>query len=84
MDAPRLLYPTKLSITIDRQNKIFLERTRFNQFLATNLALYKVLEQNSNARKLATTTKTQTIDDLTTEDPKEGGNTHNIITNNEN
>ena len=38
---PRLLHPAKLSITIDGQNKIFHDRTRFNQYLATNLALHK-------------------------------------------
>ena len=42
---PRLLYPAKFSITIDRQNKIFHNRTRFNQCLATNPALHKVLEE---------------------------------------
>ena len=37
-------YPAKLSITIDGQNKILHDRTRFKQYLATNPALYKVLE----------------------------------------
>ena len=41
---PRLLYPAKLSITIEGQNKIFYDKTRFNQYLATNPVLHKVLE----------------------------------------
>ena len=41
---PRLLYPAKLSGTIDGQNKIFHDKTRFHQYLATNPALHKVLK----------------------------------------
>ena len=41
---PKLLYPAKLSITIEGQNKIFQDKTRFHQYLATNPALYKILE----------------------------------------
>ena len=41
---PRLLYQAKLSITIDGQNRIFHDRTRFSEYLATNPALHKVLE----------------------------------------
>ena len=33
------------SVTIDLQNKIFHDKTRFNQYLATNPALHKVLER---------------------------------------
>ena len=38
---PRLLYPAKLSITIDRENKIFHDKTKFTQYLSTNPALKK-------------------------------------------
>ena len=41
---PRLLCPAKLSITIEGQNKIFHDKTRFNHYLATKLGLHKVLE----------------------------------------
>ena len=40
----RLLYSAKLSITIEEQNKIFHDKTRFKKYLATNPALYKILE----------------------------------------
>ena len=68
---PRLLCPAKLSITIDEENKIFHDRTRFNQYLATNQALQKALEKNSNPRKFIFT-ETQKIDDLTVANLKEG------------
>jgi hypothetical protein len=33
---PRLLYPTKLSITIVEETKVFHDKTRFTQYLSTN------------------------------------------------
>jgi hypothetical protein len=33
---PRLLYPAKLSITIDGETKVFHEKTKFTQYLSTN------------------------------------------------
>jgi hypothetical protein len=41
---PRLLYPTKLSITIDGETKIFCDKTKFKQYLSTNPALQRILE----------------------------------------
>ena len=38
---PRLLYPTMFSITIDGENKIFHDKTRFKQYLLTNPAYRK-------------------------------------------
>ena len=38
---PRLLYPTKLSITIAGENKIFHDKTKFTQYLSTNPALQR-------------------------------------------
>jgi hypothetical protein len=35
----RLLYPAKISIIIDRENKIFHDKTKFTQYLSTNPAL---------------------------------------------
>ena len=67
---PRLLYPAKLSITIDDQNKIFHDRTRFIQYLATNPTLRKYQKKNSNPRMLVTSTRRQTTDDLTAANPK--------------
>ena len=68
-DQPKLLYPAKLSITIDGQNKIFYDRTRFNQYLAIKPLLHNVPE---GKLKLATSTKTQKIDDPQQEIPKKG------------
>jgi hypothetical protein len=41
---PRLLYPTKLPVTTDKENKIFKDKFIFKQYLSTNTALYKILE----------------------------------------
>jgi hypothetical protein len=40
---PRLLYPTKLSITIDGENKIFHDKIKFTQYLSTNPALQRIV-----------------------------------------
>jgi hypothetical protein len=41
---PRLLYPGKLSITIDGENKIFHDKTKFTQYLSINLSLQKIID----------------------------------------
>jgi hypothetical protein len=41
---PRLLYPAKLSITIDGETKIFHEKTKFIQYLSTNTALQRIID----------------------------------------
>jgi hypothetical protein len=41
---PRLLYPAKLSITIDRENNIFHDKTKFTQYLSTNPALQRIID----------------------------------------
>jgi hypothetical protein len=38
----RLLYPLKLSITIDRDTKVFHDKTKFTQYLSTNPTLQKI------------------------------------------
>jgi hypothetical protein len=40
---PRLLYPAKLSIIIDGENKIFYDKTKFIQYLSTNPALQMII-----------------------------------------
>jgi hypothetical protein len=40
---PRLLYPTKLSITIDGENKMFHDKTKFTQNLSTNPARQRII-----------------------------------------
>jgi hypothetical protein len=41
---PRLLYPAKLSITIDGDSKIFHDKTKFTQYLSTNPALQRIID----------------------------------------
>jgi len=40
---PKLLYPAKLSITIDGETKIFHDKTKFTQYLSTNPALQRII-----------------------------------------
>ena len=40
---PRLLFPAKLSITIDEENRIFHDKTKFTQYLSTNPALQRII-----------------------------------------
>jgi hypothetical protein len=40
----KLLYPGKLSITVDEDTKIFHEKTTFKQIHSTNLAIVRILE----------------------------------------
>ena len=39
----KLLYPAKLSITIDGETKIFHDKTKFIQYLSTNPALQRII-----------------------------------------
>jgi hypothetical protein len=40
----RLLYPAKLSITIDGETKIFHDKTKFTHYLSINLALQRIIK----------------------------------------
>jgi hypothetical protein len=40
----RLLYPEKLSITIDGENKIFHDKTKFTQYISTNTTLLRLID----------------------------------------
>ena len=40
---PRLLYPTKFSITIQGKTKVFHDKNKFIQYLSTNPALQKII-----------------------------------------
>jgi hypothetical protein len=64
---PSLLYPAKLSINIDRENKIFQDKTKFRQYLSTNPALQKVLVgKKFNTMKISAPKKGQDIKHLRT------------------
>ena len=39
---PRLLYPAKLSITIDGETKVFHDKTKFTHYLSTNPAFQRI------------------------------------------
>ena len=39
----RLLYPAKLSITIDGETKVFHDKTKFTQYLSTNPVLQRII-----------------------------------------
>jgi hypothetical protein len=43
---PRLLYPAKLSITMNGETKIFHGKTKFKQYLSTNPALQRIIKEN--------------------------------------
>jgi hypothetical protein len=40
----RLLYPTKLSITRDGENKIFHDKVKLTQYLSTDSALQRMID----------------------------------------
>jgi hypothetical protein len=50
---PRLLYPAKLSITIDGDTKVFHDKTKFIQYLCINPALQRIIKgkQKQKQRK---------------------------------
>jgi hypothetical protein len=41
---PSLLYPAKLSITIDGETKVFRDKTKFTEYLSTNPALQRIIK----------------------------------------
>jgi hypothetical protein len=41
---PRLLYPAKLSITIDGETKVLHDKTKFLQYLSTNPELQRIIK----------------------------------------
>jgi hypothetical protein len=42
---PRLLYPAKLSITLDGETKVFQDRTKFTHYLSKNPALQRIMTE---------------------------------------
>jgi hypothetical protein len=41
---PRLLYPAKLSTSIDGETKVSHDKTKFTQYLSTNPALQRIIK----------------------------------------
>jgi hypothetical protein len=48
---PRLLYPAKLSITIDGETKVFHDKTKFTHYLSTSPALQRTTQKNKQTNK---------------------------------
>jgi hypothetical protein len=48
---PRLLYPAKLSITLDGINKVFHDKTKFTQYLSTNQDFQRVIIKGKHQHK---------------------------------
>jgi hypothetical protein len=48
---PRLIYPAKLSITIDGETKVFYDKTKFTQYLSTNPALQRMIKGKLQNKK---------------------------------
>ena len=44
---PRLLYPAKLSITIDGETKVFHDKTKFTHYLSTIPALQRIITEKN-------------------------------------
>jgi hypothetical protein len=42
---PRLLYPAKLSNTIEGETKVFHDKTKFTHYLSTNPALQRIIKR---------------------------------------
>jgi hypothetical protein len=42
---PRLLYPAKLSITIDGETKVFRDKIKFTHYLSMNPALQRIIKK---------------------------------------
>jgi hypothetical protein len=55
----RLLYPTKLSITIGGETKVFHNKTKFAHYLSTNPALQRIITEKKNTRVETTSKKNQ-------------------------
>jgi hypothetical protein len=45
---PRLLYPAKLSISINGETNIFYDKNKLTQYLSTTLALQRIIDGNAN------------------------------------
>jgi hypothetical protein len=44
---PRLLYPAKLSITVDGETKVFHKETKFTHYLSKNPALQRIITEKN-------------------------------------
>jgi hypothetical protein len=52
---PRLVYPAKLSITIDGETKVFHNKTKFTHYLSMNPPLQRIITEKKNNTRIETT-----------------------------
>jgi hypothetical protein len=52
---PRLLYPAKLSITIDGETKVFHDRNKFTHYLSMNPALQRIMTEKKYKKQKTNT-----------------------------
>jgi hypothetical protein len=48
---PRLLYPDKLSITLDGETKVFQDKTKLTHYLSTNPALQRIITEKNQYKE---------------------------------
>jgi len=48
---PRLLYSSKLSITIDGEKEVFHDKTKFTHYLSTNPALQRIITEKKKYKE---------------------------------
>jgi hypothetical protein len=58
---PRLLYPAKLSITIDAETKVFHDNIKFTHYPSTNAALQRIITEKKTKNKTKQNKKTETM-----------------------
>ena len=75
---PRLLYPAKLSITVDGETKVFHDKIKFTQYLSTNPNLQKKIDGKLQHKEGNTTPYKNQERNLLSRNPKEDSNI-NII-----
>jgi hypothetical protein len=73
---PRLLYPATLSITIDGETKIFDDKTKFTQYLSTNLSLQKIIDGKREQKEGNYTLEKKQESNLLSTNPKEDNHTN--------
>jgi hypothetical protein len=75
---PKLLYPAKLSITIDGETKIFHDKNKFTQYISTNPVLQGIIDGKCQYKEgNYTLEKARKKSNLLSTNPKE--DSHTII-----
>jgi hypothetical protein len=51
----KILYPAKLSITLDGETKVFHDRSKFTRYLSMNPALQRIITEKKTNTRMETT-----------------------------